>query len=196
MSDIYDIYEYTVSKKEIAGALALAQLEMQNPVFDAKNPHFKNAYASLAAVRNAIVPVLAKHGIAFIQNLTTADGTVSCETILLHKSGEMLRFGPLTLPVSKMDAQGYGSASTYARRYSAMAVMGIVGDHDDDAESAVGRTVTYVNADQATNIKRLLVETKSNEAAFLKYLSISDINQLPANKYADAVSALEKKVQK
>jgi hypothetical protein len=195
MSDIYDIYEMT-AKREIAGALALAQLEMQNPVFDAKNPHFKNAYASLAAVRNAIVPVLAKHGIAFIQNLTTADGTVSCETILIHKSGEMLRFGPLTLPVSKMDAQGYGSASTYARRYSAMAVMGIVGDHDDDAESAVGRTVTYVNADQATNIKRLLVETKSNEAAFLKYLGISDINQLPANKYADAVSALEKKVQK
>ncbi|MFZ9616570.1 MAG: hypothetical protein ACO3AG_07875, partial [Fluviibacter sp.] len=61
---------------------------------------------------------------------------------------------------------------------------------------AVGRTVTYVNADQATNIKRLLVETKSNESAFLKYLGISDINQLPANKYADAVSALEKKVQK
>jgi|APFre7841882793_1041355.scaffolds.fasta_scaffold01474_7 hypothetical protein len=182
--------------KEIASALVLAQLEMQNPVFDAKNPHFKNQYASLAAVRNAIVPVLAKHGIAFIQNLTTAEGTVSCETVLIHKSGQMLSYGPLTLPVTKMDAQGYASSITYARRISAMAAMNIVGDHDDDGEAAVGRTVTYINADQQAVIEKLLTETKSNKTAFLKYLGVASVNQLPANQYNDAVSALEKKVQK
>lgn len=125
---------------EIAAALAKAQCEMTNPSFDAANPHFKNKFASLAAVRNSVVPVLAKHGISLMQNLTTAEGVVSCETILTHASGQQIRLGPLTLPVSKEDAQGYGSAATYARRYSMMAVAGVVGDADDDGEGAVGRS--------------------------------------------------------
>ena len=120
----------------IAKALASAQLEMQNPGFDSVNPHFKNKFASLAAVRNAVVPILAKHGIAMMQNLMSVDGAVSCQTLLIHESGQMLSFGPLVLPVSKNDAQGFGSAATYARRYSLMAVAGVVGDVDDDANAA------------------------------------------------------------
>lgn len=123
----------------IAGALAKAQGAMANPSFDAQNPHFKNRFASLAAVRNAVVPVLAKHGICLTQDLKTSEGAVSCTTILTHESGQQMVFGPYTLPVSKSDAQGYGSASTYARRYHMMAVAGVVGDADDDAEAAVGR---------------------------------------------------------
>lgn len=122
----------------IAGALAKAQLAMSNPSFDSQNPHFKNRFASLAAVRNAVVPVLAKHGICLTQDLRTTENAVSCTTILTHESGQQMQFGPYTLPVSKADAQGYGSASTYARRYHLMAVAGVVGDADDDAESAVG----------------------------------------------------------
>lgn len=124
---------------EIAAALAKAQLAMSNPSFDSQNPHFKNRFASLAAVRNAVVPVLAKHGICLTQDLRTTENAVSCTTILTHESGQQMQFGPYTLPVSKADAQGYGSASTYARRYHLMAVAGVVGDADDDAESAVGR---------------------------------------------------------
>jgi len=47
---------------DLAFALAKAQSEMQNPQFDSKNPHFKSSYASLASVRNAVVPVLARNG--------------------------------------------------------------------------------------------------------------------------------------
>jgi hypothetical protein len=124
---------------QISAALAKAQAEMSNPGFDSTNPHFKNKFASLAAVRNAVVPVLAKHGIAMSQDLGSTDGTVICTTILMHGSGQRLVFGPLTLPVSKNDAQGFGSAATYARRYSLMAVAGVVGDDDDDANAATGK---------------------------------------------------------
>lgn len=124
---------------EIASALAKAQLDMTNPRFDTQNPFFKNRYASLAAVRDAVVPALAKHGLCLTQDLRTSEGTVSCTTILTHASGQQMSFGPYTLPVSKQDAQGYGSASTYARRYHLMAVCGVVGDADDDAEAAVNR---------------------------------------------------------
>lgn len=121
---------------EIAKALAAAQAEMVNPGFDSQNPHFKSQFASLAAVRNAVVPVLAKHGISTSQDLRTVEGGVACTTILTHASGQQMRFGPLEMPASKQDAQGFGSAATYARRYSLMAVCGVVGDVDDDGNQA------------------------------------------------------------
>lgn len=124
---------------EIAKALAAAQAEMTNPTFDARNPHFSNRFASLAAVRNATVPILAKHGISMNQDLKTTDKGISCTTILTHSSGQYMYFGPLVMPASKPDAQGLGSAATYARRYSLMAVCGVVGDDDDDANSATGK---------------------------------------------------------
>lgn len=122
---------------EIAAALAKAQAEMSNPTFDSQNPHFKNRFASLAAVRNAVVPALARNGICLTQNIVTRENEVACTTTLTHASGQQMVFGPLVLPASKADAQGFGSAATYARRYSMMAVAGVVGDDDDDAEAAV-----------------------------------------------------------
>src|ERR1700691_3574916 len=84
----------------IARAFAAAQTEMHNPGFDATNPHFRNKFASLAAVRNAVVPILAKHGICVSQDLASVEGGVSCVTILTHATGQQMRFGPLVLPVS------------------------------------------------------------------------------------------------
>lgn len=124
---------------EIGAALAKAQAEMSNPKFDRKNPHFGNSFASLAAVRDAVVPVLAKHGISVTQDLTVVENRIGCTTILTHSSGQQLRFGPLVLPATKPDAQGLGSAATYARRYSLMASCGVVGDEDDDANEASGK---------------------------------------------------------
>lgn len=124
---------------EIGAALAKAQAEMSNPKFDKTNPHFRNKFASLAAVRDAVIPVLAKHGIACLQDLQNAEGGVACTTTLLHSSGQSLTFGPLRMPVSKADAQGFGSAATYARRYHLMAVANVVGDEDDDANGATGK---------------------------------------------------------
>jgi len=128
---------------ELAKAKAAAQGEMHNPPFDSKNPHFKSSFASLAAVRNAVIPVFAKHGISVSQELVEAEGKIGCITILTHQSGQWEEFGPFTLPATKPDAQGFGSAATYARRYSLMAVACVVGDEDDDGNAAA-KTPPYV----------------------------------------------------
>jgi hypothetical protein len=130
------------SIKDLATALALAQGEMENPAFDTANPFFKSRYASLAAVLNTVRPVLAKHGIGVLQDLYTAPEGVACVTTLSHSSGEWWESSVLVMPVSKPDAQGFGSAATYARRYALQAVVGVAGEDDDDAESAVRRQDT------------------------------------------------------
>ena len=63
---------------------------------------------------------------------------VAVDTIRLHEGGGKITGGILRLPASKQDAQGYGSALTYARRYSLMATCGIAPE-DDDGNAASRR---------------------------------------------------------
>ena len=185
---------------EIAAALAKAQLEMSNPAFDSNNPHYRSKFASLAAVRNAVIPILAKHGIACVQNISTVENAIACTTTLLHSSGQALAFGPLTLPATKPDAQGFGSAATYARRYQLMAVAGVVGDADDDAEAAVGRNGTgahlpteIISVGQQAHLTTLIKETGSDEARFLAYMKLKELGEMRASDFDRAIAALNKK---
>lgn len=122
---------------ELALALSMAQSEMQNPKFDSKNPHFKSSYASLASGRNAIVPVLSRHGLSILQDVTTTENGVTCSNLLMHKSGQWIETEGITVFVDKQNAHGIGSATTYARRFSLMALACVVGDDDDDGNAAV-----------------------------------------------------------
>jgi hypothetical protein len=122
---------------DIATALAKAQGEMAPAIKDATNPAFRSKYADLAAVWAACCPPLTKHNIAVVQDASLCDRGVSVTTRLIHSSGQWIEFGPLTVPMSKQDAHGVGSATTYARRYGLSAALGIVAD-DDDGNAAVG----------------------------------------------------------
>lgn len=121
---------------ELAAALAKAQGEMAPAIKDAVNPAFRSKYADLAAVWAACCPSLTKHGIAAVQDASLCERGVSVTTRLIHGSGQWIEFGPLTVPMSKQDAHGVGSATTYARRYGLSAALGIVAD-DDDGNAAV-----------------------------------------------------------
>jgi hypothetical protein len=127
------------SIKELAEALAKAQAEIGNAGKNAANPHFRSRYADLAEVLNTVRPVFAQHGLSVMQFPGFENGMVSVETVIAHSSGEWIS-STLHAPVSKHDAQGVGSALTYARRYSLAACAGIA-QEDDDGEAAVGRTV-------------------------------------------------------
>ena len=129
------------SINELAAALAKAQAEMGAARKDSTNPHFKSSYADLASVRDACVPALTKHGIAVIQSprlVMNGTALLELETRFLHASGQWAA-DTLVVPLSKVDAQGVGSATTYARRY-ALAAFACIAQADDDGEAAIGRT--------------------------------------------------------
>jgi hypothetical protein len=116
----------------LAAALAKAQGAMKGAVKDSANPFFKSKYADLASVVEAIRVAFASNGLSYIQTVDPSDkDEVRVETTILHSSGEWISCGVLSLPVSKSDAQGYGSALTYARRYSLSAATGVAPEDDD-----------------------------------------------------------------
>ena len=122
--------------KNIAAAFVKAKREF-GPAFKCKtNPAFKSKYADLAACLEAVDEALLNNGIALIQE-TFEDATgVTVETVFFHESGESIRCGKLHVPASKQDPQGYGSALSYARRYSLMSSCGIAAEDDDGNEAS------------------------------------------------------------
>lgn len=119
---------------ELAAALSAVQGEIENATKNSQNPHLKNKYADLAEILNTVRPALSRHGLAVSQHPAFSDGMVHVETIMLHKSGEWMS-STISTPVQKSDPQGVGSATTYARRYSLAAIVGL-SQEDDDGHAA------------------------------------------------------------
>lgn len=117
--------------KEISSAFIKAQKEFAPALKCSTNPHFKSKYADLSACVEAVIDALNNNDIAMIQKTHECDSGVAVETVFIHSSGEMLSGGILHVPASKQDAPGYGSALTYARRYSLMSSCGIAPEDDD-----------------------------------------------------------------
>ena len=128
--------EMSDSIAALSAALAKAQAEIGKALKDSVNPAFKSKYADLASVWDAWQAVGPANGLAIVQLPGDCiQGVASLTTILSHSSGEYMR-ATMTLPVSKNDAQGVGSATTYLRRYALAAFVGIAPD-DDDGNLAV-----------------------------------------------------------
>lgn len=120
----------------LAKSLAIAQGQMGGAVKGKANPFFKSVYADLSSVVDAIRDPLSANGLSFVQVTHPSErNEVIIETVLMHESGEWLS-GTLAMPVSKADAQGYGSAITYAKRYGLQGLLGVPSEDDDGNAAA------------------------------------------------------------
>jgi hypothetical protein len=119
----------------LAKALSIVQGKLTYATKDSSNPFFKSKYADLESVWDSCRSLLAENGLAVMQFPGQFyDGTMSLTTILTHSSGEWIG-QDMSLPVTKPDAQGAGSALSYMRRYALSAVVGVV-QADDDGNAA------------------------------------------------------------
>jgi hypothetical protein len=78
-----------------------------------------------------VITALNNNGIYLMQLTEEHEGGVKVSTTFIHESGEQLSAGSLFMPAIKHDAQGYGSALSYARRYSLMAACSLATEDDD-----------------------------------------------------------------
>lgn len=154
------------TNKSIAAAFVKAQKDFSPALKSSSNPHFKSKYADLAACVEAVIDALNSNGIAVIQRPVLCDNGVTVETVFVHESGETLSGGVLHVPSQKQDAQGYGSALTYCRRYGLMAACGIAPEDDDgNAAVAAQKAAQKPQAKQApaVNMDDALVALRESE---------------------------------
>lgn len=76
------------SLSKISPALIKAQKAIKCAIKDSVNPHFKNRYADVSAVIEAVKDPLNENGIVFLQTPSPAEGNfLALTTRLLHESG-------------------------------------------------------------------------------------------------------------
>lgn len=123
--------------KELFSAFIKFQSEFKGLRADASNPFFKSNYIKLDGILEAVRPLLAKHGLAVIQNAhTTEEGLMAVKTILIHESGQSMETDVMTMRPTKDDPQQRGSVVTYMKRYQLGALVGVCESVDDDGNLA------------------------------------------------------------
>lgn len=146
--------------KQIAQALVKAQKGFSPALKTSTNPHFRSRYADLATCVEAVIDSLNDNGIALMQMTHECSDGVIVETVFMHESGETFSAGRLHVPAAKHDPQGYGSALTYARRYSLMAAAGIAPEDDDGTAASKPKPVETKPVEPKPVEPKPKVETK------------------------------------
>jgi hypothetical protein len=178
---------------KIYSAFVKAQKAFSPALKSSINPHFKSKYVGLDGCVEAVIDALNDNGIALIQETSECNDGVIVETVFIHESGESMRCGKLHVPATKQDAQGFGSALTYARRYSLMAACGIAPEDDDGNAASKTKNEPLITATQGANIIALATEVKADMTAYRKFLGVNKLEELPASQYDRAIKALEAK---
>ena len=137
---------------ELAAALSKAQGQMVAARKDSLNPHFKNLYADLASVWDAIRGPLTANGLSVVQLASAEAGQAHIETTLMHSSGQFIS-GKLSM-ASGTTPQQIGSAITYARRYALSAMVGIAPDDDEQRGASRQNTSQKIASDAGSSVRR------------------------------------------
>lgn len=120
-------------------ALVKAQQEIDHVVQDGNNPFFKSDYATLKEVIDSVKKPLNDNGI-LLQQVSHDCENGACIETLFYGHGGAISTGKVTIPAAKHDPQAYGSALSYAKRYSLLMACGVATKkEDDDAEAAMQR---------------------------------------------------------
>ena len=175
--------------KQIAKAFVAAKRAFSPALKDKTNPHFRTKYADLGACLDAVNDALLDQNIALYQETSEDSTGVTVETVFLHESGETFRGGKLHVPASKQDPQGYGSALTYARRYSVMAACGIAAEDDDGNAAAKAKAAAEAKAEADAKLARKSVNQISEQDLNIALNSVAHAQTLDdlKNVYTEAI---------
>lgn len=188
-----------VEAESLAQAMAAAFAEIEAATKGTNNPHFKTKYADLTSVIEAIKPALVAHNLFFTQHPRPNDKGVEVETILHHANGETFSLGSLFVPADRNNAQGFGSALTYARRYALVTAFGVPVEDDDGnaASKAPPRQQAapkFITDDQWAEITAMMQATKTDAGKFCDAYKIESVKALTVDAYPKAKAQLERKL--
>ncbi len=157
-------------------------------------------YADLDAIQYTVDPILRSLGLRYTWDTGVDDTLMTTTCLLSHVDGHEVPSSfscPTQSDAGMSAAQKFGSATTYGKRQSLVAVLGLaMGDPDvDGAELANGESST-ISEEQARDLSELIESVNGNKARFLTIFGIADLGDLPANRYDEAVAKCKSKAAK
>lgn len=202
LMDLQERWEATQARK--AFVAAMAEFKANPPeIIKEKHVSFKTNtgmteydHATLGNVCAATIKGLAVVSISHRWDVTQSEGiTVKC--ILTHAQGHSESVS-LTAAADtsggKNSIQALGSAITYLQRYTLLAATGLAAlDQDDDGKAGGTGSEYFITENQIHDLMALAEEVKADRAAFLKYMKVTQLAEIPRTQYSIAVAGLESK---
>jgi hypothetical protein len=149
--------------------LAEVKREVGKVSKNSKNPHFKNTYADLNALIDAVEPILLEKGLLMLQPI--AEGKVC--TVIFDVETELSIESSIMLPALQ-DPQKLGSAITYFRRYTLQSLLSLQAE-DDDANKASRKDT--LSDERFTNALQAIADGKATKESLINNFILT-ANQL------------------
>ena len=131
------MFQTSEQTAELNAALSKAQAAVNSATKDKVNPMYKSDYSSFDSLLSACRPALIEQGISITQ-WPIGSNDDRCHLMTRVQLKDQWMQCTFSIPVSKKDAHGFGSAITYLKRFCLSAVVGIASEIDDDGNSASG----------------------------------------------------------
>ena len=174
-------------------AFAAAMGEMPSVPRTGKNTHTKNSYSTLDDLIKTARPVLSSHGLSL--NWETGkreNGNVWVRATVRHALGHSISTEDEAAPdngKAMNHLQGGGSATTYLKRYTGFAILGLAsGDEVEDD----GAAIETIDADQYRELRDLAEQAGVDVSVICQACKVSSLEGLPAS----AVPSVKRKLNK
>jgi hypothetical protein len=157
---------------------------------------YSYAYAELDDIARVVNPILAKHGMSYGWDSQVAGNTLTCTCTVRHAAGHTVSaqcIVPVENPSAMNPQQKVGAALTFAQRRALSSVLGLTTTDQDTDGTAYSDPVS---AQQAALINDLLAESGANVAQFLTFMNVTDVKEIQAVNYVQAVNVLKSKLAK
>ena len=149
--------------------LAEVKREVGKVSKNSKNPHFKNTYADLNALIDAVEPILLEKGLLMLQPIQNGNVT----TIIIDCENNESVESSIALP-QLQDPQKLGSAITYFRRYTLQSLLSLMAE-DDDGNKATRKEP--ISDERFTNALQAIADGKATKESLINNFSLT-ANQL------------------
>ncbi len=158
--------------KSIIQKIHEAKQEIGTITKNAKNPHFKNTYADVNALIEAVEPILSSKGLLLLQPIR--DGKQYTEIHDIESGEHVESYLDLN---SSLQPQAQGSAITYFRRYTLQSLLSLMAE-DDDGDKTRNAPPVFLTSHFAKyhkanvsveTIREKAVVSVQVEQAYLKY---------------------------
>ena len=196
--------EWRADEAAAAFNAAVVRFQQRCPIIAKGDRAEKNNYAALDRIWRAVRPLMEECGLAISwESVRPLNDVCILDGHLRHSQGhtEPLHYElPMPKPITSREgkmvqnvAQAMGSATTYAKRYATCAALGINTGTDDDGNG--GGTGPELTAEQAANLSRLCEQTDTDPAKVAGWAGVQQLAHLPAARYNEAVTMLERKLR-
>lgn len=192
------------AKKAYFAAMSKCQAELPVVTKTRKNSHTNSTYADLAAIEDQAMPIIHAHGFAvsFQPDGYNDKGELRILWEISHSEGHS-RNGVGEIPVdgagsqgkvNKTGTQAFGSTATYGRRYLLCMLFNISTGDDRDGNNPPKQDIERISEDQQMKIREMLEATESNEAQFLALGGISELSDMAASQFDNAMNILKQRL--